>query len=35
MIDMFGVVESGWGCCVIVWGELELEGERGVNTAAC
>ena len=26
MIDMFGEVGVGMGCCGIVWGELWLEG---------
>ena len=29
MIDMFGEVGVGMGCCGIVWGELGLEGEGG------
>ena len=33
MIDMFGEVGVGMTCCGIVWGELGLEGERGVDTA--
>ena len=33
MIDMFGEVEVGMGCCGIVWRELGLEGGEGVDTA--
>ena len=29
MINMFGEVGVGMGCCGIVWGELGLEGEMG------
>ena len=29
MIDMFGEVGVGMGCCGIVWGELGLEGGEG------
>ena len=32
MIDMFGAVVVGMGCCAIAWGELGLEG-GGVDTA--
>ena len=29
MINMFGEVGVGMGCCGIVWGELGLEGGEG------
>ena len=33
MIDMFGEVGVGMGCCGIAWGELVLEEGEGVDTA--
>ena len=34
MIDVFGEVVVGMGCCGILWRELGLEGE-GADTAVC